>query len=86
MRSILDAIRGDVPLSLLDANSRIQHYIRDQGSPGLNQGQHPARTSAPSYKAEEAPNREHPPEDGTDGKRPHVGLVIRLAPSTTGTS
>ena len=38
--------------SLLDANSRIQHYIRDQGSPGLNQGQHPARTSAP-YKAEE---------------------------------
>ena len=91
MRSILDAIRGDVPLFAPGrqlANSALHQLTegwKGLGSPGLNQGQHPALTSAP-YKAEDAPNPGHPPEDGTDGKRPHVGLVTRLAPSTTGTS
>ena len=58
MRSILAAIRGDVPLFAPGrylANSALHQLTegwKGLGSPGLNQGQHPARTSAP-YKAEE---------------------------------
>ena len=58
MRSILDAIRGYVPLFAPGrqlANSALHQLTegwKGLGSPGLNQGQHPARTSAP-YKAEE---------------------------------
>ena len=45
---------------------------------------HPLRTRPDN--SEDAPNPELPAEDVNDGKRPHVGLVTRLAPSTTGTS
>ena len=49
MRSILDAIKGE-------------DGWRGLGSPGLNQGQQPALTSAPC-EAELAPNPGHPPTD-----------------------
>lgn len=66
MRSILDAIRGYVPFFAPGrqlAKSAL-HQLTDgwkgPGSPGLNQGQHPALTSTPC-EAELAPNPEHPP-------------------------
>ena len=66
MRSILDAIKGYVPFFAPGrqlAKSAL-HQLTDgwkgPGSPGLNQGQHPALTSTPC-EAELAPNPEHPP-------------------------
>ena len=63
---VKDAIRGYTPLFAPGrqlAKSAL-HQLTDgwkgPGSPGLNQGQHPALTSTPC-EAELAPNPEHPP-------------------------
>ena len=66
IRRILDVMRGYMSLFAPGrqlANSALHQLTegwKGLGSPGLNQGQHPALTSAPR-KAEDAPNPEHPP-------------------------
>ena len=87
-RSILDVMRGYMSLFAPGrqlAKSAL-HQLTD-GWKGLGSPGQPRAASRSYIRSVQGRRRsEAPSQAATDGKRPHVGLVTRLAPSTTGTT
>ena len=87
-RSILDVMRGYMSLFAPGRQLAKSALPADRWMKRTGESRLQPRAASRSYIRSVQGRRrsEAPSQAATDGKRPHVGLVTRLAPSTTGTS